>query len=234
KKAGIHPIIGVEFYMAIDKRTDRRPKIDNKAHNLILLAENKKGYENLIQLVTRSNLEGFYFRPRIDWELTEEYSEGLICLTSDLRGVVAHHLLAGQQEEAKASLKRLQKIYGVESVFVELEDHPQIESQIIANELLIKLAQECKAPLVATNDVHYPSLDEAEAQDVLLCIKDNRNINDTNRWRYTDDFSLKSAEQMIQAFAKHPEAIANTLEIAKRCQVEFDFGVNLIPHFPTP
>jgi len=234
KKADIHPVLGVEFYMAIDKRSDRRPKIDNRAHNLILLAENKKGYENLIQLVTRSNLEGFYFRPRIDWELMEEYSEGLICLTSDLRGLISHHLLAGQQEEAKANLKRLQKLYGAENVFVELEDHPKIESQVIVNELLVKLAQECKAPLVATNDVHYPSLDDAEAQDVLLCIKDNRNISDTNRWKYTDDFSLKSSEHMAEAFAKHPEAISNTLAIAQRCKVDFDFGVNLIPHFPTP
>ncbi|MDP3975360.1 MAG: DNA polymerase III subunit alpha [bacterium] len=234
KSADIHPVIGVEFWQAIDKRTDRRPKIDNRAYNLILLAQNKVGYHNLIQLVTRSNLEGFYFRPRIDWELLEEYKEGLICLTSDRFGIVAHQLLAGKSEEAKASLKRFQDLYGQENVYVELFDHPKVEDQVTANELMLKLAKACKAQLVATNDVHYPAPEDAAAQDVLLCIKDNRNINETNRWRYEDDYSLKSEEQMKQAFNDHPEAISNTLEIAKRCKLEFEFGKNLIPHFPTP
>jgi len=234
KKHDIHPVIGVEFWMALDRRTDRRNKIDNKAHNLILLAENKEGYENLIQLVTRANLEGFYFRPRIDWELIEEHSKGLICLTSDLKGIVSHYLLAGMREEAKAHLKRLQGAYGAESVFVELEDHPKIENQVIVNEMLVDLAKDCKAPLVATNDVHYPTPEDAPAQDVLLCIKDNRNLDDENRWRYLDDYSMKSTEEMKKAFKKHPEAISNTMEIAKRCQLDFSFGENLIPHFPTP
>jgi|CXWL01.1.fsa_nt_gi DNA polymerase-3 subunit alpha len=234
KHEDIHPVIGVEFYMAIDKRSDRRPKIDNKAHNLILLAENQKGYENLIQLVTRSNLEGFYFRPRIDWELLEEYCQGLICMTSDLRGIVSHYLLAGMNEEAKIHLQRLQKIYGQENVFVELEDHPKIENQVMVNGLLTELAKNCNAPLLATNDVHYPLFEDAEAQDVLLCIKDNKNVEDTNRWRYLDDFSLKTEEQMKAGFPDHPEAIQNTMEIAQRCKLNFQFGVNLIPHFPTP
>lgn len=234
KKADIHPVIGVEFWMAIDKRTDRRPKIDNRAHNLILLAQNQQGYENLIQLVTKGYLEGFYFRPRIDWELLEEYKEGLICLSSDLRGIVSHHLLAGKQEEAAASLKRLQSLYGQENVFVEIEDHPKVENQVTVNKLLIDLAKDCNAPLVATNDVHYPTPEDAEAQDVLLCIKDNKNIDDSNRFRYDDDYSLKSAEQMAAAFPEHPEAIANTVAIAERCKVDFSFGENLIPHFPTP
>lgn len=234
KAHDMHSIIGVEFYMAIDKRTDRRPKVDNRAHNLILLAQNRKGYENLLQLVTRGHLEGFYFRPRIDWELLEEYSEGLICLTSDLRGIVSHYLLAGQHEEAKAHLKRFQKIYGQENVFVELEDHAKVENQVMVNPLLVDLAKECKAPLVATNDVHYATPDDALAQDVLLCIKDNRLIDDPNRWRYNDDFSLRSTEQMIASFANHPEAISNTIEIAQRCKLSFEFGVNLIPPYPTP
>ncbi|MDP2691792.1 MAG: DNA polymerase III subunit alpha [bacterium] len=234
KKKDIHPVIGVEFWMAIDKRTDCRPKIDSKAYNLILLAENQKGYENLIQLVTRSHLEGFYYRPRVDWELLEEYREGLICLSSDMRGIVAHHLLAGMPEEAKAHLKRFQTLYGQENVFVELEDHPKIENQVTVNQMLVDLAKDCKAPLIATNDVHYPTPDDSEAQDVLLCIKDNRNIDDAHRWRYLDDYSMKSTEEMIKAFADHPEAVTNTMEIAQRCQVQFQFGENLIPHFPTP
>jgi len=233
-KNDIHPIIGVEFFMAIAKRTDRRPKLDNKTYNLILLAENQVGYDNLIQLATRSNLEGFYFRPRVDWELLEEHKEGLICLTADLKGIVAHHLLAGMPEEAKAHLQRLQKLYGQESVFVELEDHPKIENQVIVNGMLAELAVECKAPLVATNDVHYPTPEDSEAQDVLLCIKDNKHIEDTHRWRYLDDYSMKDTEQMVKAFKDYPEAIKNTLEIAKRCQLNFKFGENLIPHFPTP
>jgi len=234
KKADIHPVIGVEFWMAIDSRHDRRAKIDNRAHNLILLSQNQEGYENLIQLATRGNLEGFYFRPRIDWELLQQYRKGLICLTSDLRGVISHHLLAGQEEEARAKLKRLQEMYGNENVYVEIEDHPKIENQVTVNQMLIDLAKDMKAPLVATNDVHYPTPEDAEAQDVLLCIKDNRNIDDEQRWRYLDDYSLKTSEQMAEAFKDHPEAISNTMEIAKRCQLDFSFGENLIPHFPTP
>lgn len=234
KKADVHPVIGVEFWMAVDSRHDRRVKIDNRAHNLILLAQNKKGYENLIQLVTRGNLEGFYFRPRIDWELLEEYKEGLICLTSDLKGVVSHHLLAGKPDEAKAALTRLQGFYGQENVFVELEDHPKIEDQVAVNQMLIDLAKTCNAPLVATNDVHYVREEDAEAQDILLCIKDNKLVDDTHRWRYLDNYSMKSSDEMQAAFKDHPEACANTLEIAKRCNVDFEFGVNLIPHFDTP
>jgi DNA polymerase-3 subunit alpha len=234
KKADVHPVIGVEFWMAIDSRHDRRVKIDNRAHNLILLAENQKGYENLMQLVTKGHLEGFYFRPRIDWELLEEHKEGLICLTSDMKGPISHQLLAGKPEEAKASLKRLQGLYGQESVFVEIEDHPKLEDQVTVNKMLIDLAKECSAPLVGTNDVHYATEDDAQAQDVLLCIKDNKHIEDTHRWRYLDNFSMKSSEEMLKAFSDHPEAVKNTLEIAKRCKVEFQFGVNLIPHFPTP
>jgi DNA polymerase-3 subunit alpha len=234
KKADVHPVIGVEFWMAIDTRHDRRVKIDNRAHNLILLAENQKGYENLMQLVTKGHLEGFYFRPRIDWELLEEHKEGLICMTSDLKGPVSHLLLSGKPEEAKASLTRLQGIYGQESVYVEIEDHPKLEDQVMVNQMLIDLAKECNAQLVGTNDVHYATEEDSQAQDVLLCIKDNKHIEDTHRWRYLDDFSMKSSEHMKEAFADHPEAINNTLEIAKRCKVDFEFGVNLIPHFSTP
>ncbi|MDF2378971.1 MAG: DNA polymerase III subunit alpha [Candidatus Gracilibacteria bacterium] len=234
KKADIHPVIGVEFFQAIDTIEDRRAKIDNRAHNIVLLAENQKGYENLIQLITKGYLDGFYFRPRIDWRLMEEYSEGLICLTSDLKGVVAHNLLAGRQEQAKASLKRLQGIYGEESVFVELEDHPKIADQMQVNTLLVDLAKDLKAPLVVTNDVHYPSMDDAEAQDVLLCIKDNKHIDDAQRWKYLDDFSLKSEDEIKERFKDHTEAIENTMNIAERCKVDFEFGVNRIPHFDTP
>ncbi len=234
KKADVHPVIGVEFWMAIDSRHDRRAKIDNRAHNLILLAENQKGYQNLIQLVTKGHLEGFYFRPRIDWELLEQHKEGLICMTSDLKGPISHQLLSGKPEEAKASLKRLQGIYGQESVFVEIEDHPKLEDQVTVNKMLIELAKDCNAPLVGTNDVHYATEEDAQAQDVLLCIKDSKHIEDTHRWRYLDNFSMKSSDEMKTAFADHPEAVTNTLEIAKRCKVEFQFGVNLIPNFTTP
>ena len=135
KKEDIHPVIGVDFNMAIDTINDRRPKIDNRTYSLVLLAKSNKGYENLIQLVTKSNLEGFYFRPRIDWQMLEEYKNDLICLTSNLRGIVPHHLLAGKEEEAKAHLKRLQELYGLENVFVELEDHRKIENQVLVNEI---------------------------------------------------------------------------------------------------
>lgn len=234
KSEDIQPILGVEFYMALEKRTDRRPKIDSKAHNLILLAQNKKGYENLITLTTKAHLEGFYFRPRVDFELLTEYSEGLICLTSDYRGIVSHYLLSGLMEEAKASIKRLQKIFGQENVFAELEDHPQIEEQKEANRLMKQFAHDLKIPLIATNDVHYISKNDHMAQDVLLCIKDNRLLSDQHRFRYTDDFSLKSTEEMKQAFVDVPEALSNTIEIANRCKVHFQFGKNLIPDFKTP
>ncbi len=234
KKADVHPVIGVEFFQALETRHDKRVKIDSRSYNLILLAQNQKGYENLIQLVTRSNFEGFYFRPRIDWELLEEYKEGLICMTSDLKGIVAHHLLSGMPEEAKAHLMRFQELYGKENVYVELQDHPKIENQLLVNDMLIDLAKDCGSELVVTNDVHYPAPEDADAQDVLLCIKDNRQLAETNRWRYLDDFSMKGEAEIAERFSKTPKALSNTMEIAQRCKVDFQFGVNLIPDFATP
>ncbi len=234
KHHDLHPVIGVECAMAVGKRTERRPKIDTKTHQLILLAENKKGYENLLQIVTKSYLEGFYFRPRIDWELLETYREGLIVLTSGLSGLISHFLLSGMHEEAKGNLKRLQDLFGKENVFMELQDHPALENQALVNGLLIETAKALGAPLVATHDVHYPTKDDAEAQDVLLCIKDNRLVSDAHRFRLSDDFSMQSEEEMKVRFPNLPEALANTQEIANRCAVHFSFGKNLIPSFKTP
>ncbi len=234
KHHDLHAVIGVECAMAVGKRTERRPKIDTKTHQLILLAENKKGYENLLQIVTKSYLEGFYFRPRIDWELLETYREGLIVLTSGLSGLISHFLLSGMHEEARSHLKRLQDLFGRENVFIELQDHPALENQAAVNTMLIETAKSLGTPLVATHDVHYPTQDDREAQDVLLCIKDNRLMSDAHRFRLTDDFSMQTEEQMKARFPNLPEAISNTEEIAKRCKVQFNFGKNLIPSFKTP
>lgn len=234
KSLDLHPIIGVEFYMALDKRTDRRPKIDSKTHRLVLLAKNRTGYENLIQLVTRAHLEGFYFRPRVDWELLEEYGKGLIALTGDMNGIVSHYLLAGMPEEAQASLTRLQNCYGKENIFLELVDHYEIENQNLANSMLVELAKKSGIPLIVSNNVRYATKEEQSAFDVLLCIKDNRLLNDPHRFRVTADLSMKSEDELKKRWEKIPEVFSNSMAIASQCKLDFKFGKNLIPPFPTP
>ncbi len=233
--AGIKPIIGVEFYFTPGSRFDKTAGKMDRRYHLELLAKDQTGYHNLIKLVTKSHLEGFYYRPRIDKELLEKYSKGLILLTGCLQGKIPSAILANDWAKAKNTALEYKKILGKDNVYLEIQDHSNELDQVRANEGMIKLAKEVKLPLVATNDVHYINKEDADVHDVLLCIQTNHTVNEKQRMSMkNDDFSLKSQEQMIKAFKKTPEAIANTQKIANQCNLKIELGKIELPHFPLP
>ncbi|EKD92865.1 MAG: hypothetical protein ACD_28C00317G0025 [uncultured bacterium] len=234
KELDIKPIIGIEAYMAASSRFSKQSGIDNQIGHFILLAKNLKGYENLMALSTLAHLEGFYYKPRLDFELLEQYGEGLVLLTGCLNGDIPKALLANRWEDAAGLLDRFQAIFGKENVFLELQDHPQLLEQGLLNERLIDLASRTQAPLVATNDCHCLGRDDKEAHDILLCIQTGTNILDEKRFRIDGDITMRSPEEMRQAFEAVPQAIENTLQIADMCNVEIPLGQNLLPSFPTP
>ncbi len=232
KKAGIKPILGCEAYITED-RFVKDPT--SKYNHLVLLAKNNTGYQNLMKLVSLGSLEGFYYKPRIDYDLLEKYGEGLICTSACLSGPVTKALLAGDEMKARELTKRFQKIFGKDSFFLEVQHHPELEDWTIATEALVKLAKETGAPLVGTNDCHYAYKQDAEAHDVLLCIQMQKNIFDEGRIRYEGDYSVRSPEEMKKHLTKvSEECVTNTLEIAKRCEVDLSFGEYKIPSFATP
>lgn len=234
KKADIKPIIGIETYTAVTSRFSKQANIDNQIGHLVLLARDKKGYENLMTLSTKAHLEGFYYKPRIDMELLKEHSQGLIILTACLNGILAKSLLANKDEEASAMLQRLQEMVGVENVFVEIQDHPELMEQGILNERLISLARRAKAPIVATNDCHYILPQDKEAHDILLCVQTGSTVDKEDRFKMNGVFAMKSPEEMERSFSYIPEAISNTLVIADQCNVELKLGKNILPSFHTP
>ena len=234
KSAGLHPVIGCEVYVAPRSRWDKVAGLDDKPCHLVLLAENQKGYENLIKLVSRSWLEGFYYKPRIDKELLRDNAQGLIALSACLAGEVPGLLLADQYEEAKACALSFQEIFGRDNYFLELQDHG-LEGQTKVNAGLLRIHEECGIPIVATNDLHYIRREDADVQDVLLCIQTGKTLADENRMQFeTQEFYLKSPEEMALVFGDYPEALANTVRIARRCQVEFAFNELHLPPFPLP
>ena len=235
KAKGIKPIIGVEVYVANEKLTDKRPNIDSKRYHLILLAKNAQGYHNLVQLITKAHLEGFYYKPRIDQELLEKHSEGLICMSACLQGQIPRLLLSGKNDEAEDLAKKYQQIFGQDGFYLEIQPHQKILEQISVNKKLIELSKKTGVPLVATNDIHYLRKDDAEAQDVLMLINTGADINDTERLSMAqDDFSMFSPEQMSEFFKDVPEAIENTQKIANLCQFQFELGKTRLPIFPLP
>lgn len=234
KSNGIKPILGCELYAATRTRFDKEPKIDVKPYHLTVLAANNKGYENLLQLTTKAHLEGFYYKPRIDYRLLRAYSEGLIVLSGCLVARLPRAILSGNEEEIHNVVREHLEIFGKENFFLEMQDHPLMESQGIVNERLKKLAKEYGLGLVVTCDSHYPKPEHSAIHDILLCIQTSSNINDENRMRYLGDYSLRDARELREVFSDCPEAIENTLKIAERCNVEFEFGKNLIPSFQTP
>ena len=234
KSQDIKPILGCEVYVAKGSRKERKIGPENKNYHLILLAENNQGYQNLVQLVTAAHLEGFYYKPRIDFELLQKYSKGLIALSSCIQGQIPQAVLNQNEEEAIKLIQQYQEILGRENFFLEIQDHPEIPHQKEVNQGLIRLSNETKTPLVATNDCHYPRAEDAEAHDVLICIQTQTNIHDENRMRYLGDCSMRHPTEMEEVFQSVPEAIKNTGEIAARCQVELKFKQNLIPAFKTP
>ncbi|OGZ73095.1 MAG: DNA polymerase III subunit alpha [Candidatus Staskawiczbacteria bacterium RIFCSPLOWO2_01_FULL_37_25b] len=235
KAKGIKPIIGCEVYTAFEKMTDKRPNVDAKRNHLILLAKNEKGYKNLVRLVTKAHLDGFYYKPRIDDELLEKHAEGLIGLSACLQGKIPRLLLSNRNEEAEDLAKKYESIFGKGNFYLELQPHAKIPDQITANKKLIELSKKTGIPLVATNDIHYLKHDDAEAQDILMLINTGSDPNDPERLSMTqDDFSMKSPEEMAEFFKEAPEAIENTQKIADECNFNFELGKTKLPVFPLP
>ncbi len=232
--AGIKPLIGCEVYVAARTRFDKQARIDEHSFHLTLLAENNQGYQNLLTLVSKASVEGFYYRPRVDLELLQEHSAGLIALSGCLAGQIPTSLLHNQLEQAEYTLKTMVEIFGKENFFVEIQNHGMEEQRQI-NPKLIQLARKWDLPLVATNDVHYLDEEDANVHDILLCIQTGKTVSDPDRLRFaTDQFYLKTAEQMAELFYNLPEAIENTLKIAERCNVTFDFDTFHLPDFSVP
>lgn len=235
KKAGIKPIIGVEAYVARRRHTDKQPKLDEKPYHLILLARNETGYKNLVKLTTIAHLEGFYYKPRIDWELLQQYHEGLICTTACLGGELASYVLMGDLDRAREMITRYRELFGAEHFYLEVQHHPGIANQQKLNDAIFALSAEMGVPVIATNDVHYPNQDDDYAQDVLLCIQTKRTLSDKDRMSYMGhNFSFKSPQEMAADFADHPEVIENTLRIAQMCELELAMGKSVLPEFPLP
>ena len=231
KKRDMKPIIGSEVYIATEGMEDKRPNIDNKSYHMILLAKNKQGYKNLVKLITEAHLRGFYYKPRIDEELLEKHSSGLIALSACIQGKIPRFILANKKKEARELVYRYKKLFGEDSFYLEIQHHPNIKEQEIVNKELIKISKETNTPLVATCDSHYLRPEDAETQDVLMSINTGSDINDPDRVTIKiDDFSLRSPEEMKKIFKDTPEAIENTNKIAEMCNFEFDLNKTRLPH----
>lgn len=237
-KAGVKPLIGCEVYVAPGDRRDKQKVVRGDDHetagnyHLILLAMNKLGYQNLCRLVTAGFTEGFYYKPRIDKELLRELNGGLIALSGCLASEVNRAIAAGSLDRARSVLSEYREIFD-DRYYVEIQDN-HLPEQDKANVALVDLAHELSLPLVATNDCHYLGPEDAHAHDVLLCIQTGKTMSDESRWRFgTDQLYVKSAEEMLQAFPDTPEAISNTVDIAKRCELELEFGNYQFPVFET-
>ncbi len=229
KAEGIHPIIGCEVYLAPRKMEQKEAGVDREYYHLVLLCENQTGYQNLIRLVTASFTEGFYQKPRIDMDLLQKHSEGLIALSACLAGKIPQLILSGNLPLAEEHAREMRSIFGKERFYLELQDHG-IPEQLKVNSALAALSKKLDIPLVATNDVHYLNREDAKSHDVLLCIQTGKTLEDQDRMKFeTDEFYLKSAEEMAALFPKHPEAIQNTVKIAERCQFDFDFTKAHLP-----
>ena len=234
KKRGIKPIIGCEVYMAARTRFDKVHALDSERYHLILLCENETGYKNLIKLVSEGFVTGFYTKPRIDRELLEKYHEGLIALSACLAGEIPRALLSGDYEGAKKKALWYRSVMGENNFFLEIQDHGLPEQRRIIP-MLAQLSRETGIPLVATNDVHYISKEDAEMQQVLICIQTNHTLGeDTGMEFQTQEFYLKSEQEMLSLFPEYPDAVERTSEIAERCNVEFEFGKTKLPHFEVP
>lgn len=233
KKEGVKPIIGCEVYVAPRARTDKEPNIDNKYNHLILLAKNNKGYKNLSKLVSIGFVEGYYYKPRIDLEVLEKYSEGLICLSACLAGSVNQALLNGNVQKAEEIALWHKKVFG-EDYYIEVQNNG-IKEQVLANQKLVALARKLEIELVATNDAHYLKKEDAYNHEVLLCIQTGKRMSDMDRMKFdTDELYVKSPEEMIEYFNAFPDAIENTIKIAKKCNVEFEFGNTILPNYDVP
>lgn len=233
KKAGVKPIIGCEVYVATRTRFDKVNRIDGSNH-LVLLCKNETGYKNLIKMVSAGFTEGFYNKPRVDHELLEEYHEGLICLSACLAGEIPQALLAGDYEEAKNLARYYEDLFGKGNYYIEIQDHGLDEQRTVLP-LLVRLSRETGIPLVATNDAHYLEKEDSRMQHILICIQTNKTVNDDDVLEFgTDEFYVKSTDEMYELFSAWPEACENTSRIAEMCSFDFEFGVTKLPYFVAP
>ena len=235
RKQGIKPILGCEVYVAPNSRFDREiTGGEDRYYHLILLAENNQGYANLMKIVSKGFVEGYYYKPRVDKEVLRQYHEGLICLSACLAGEVQRNLAKGLYDEARKTALEYQDIFGKGNFFLELQDHG-LEEQAIVNQRLIRMSEELGIELVTTNDVHYTNAEDAKAHDILLCIQTGKKLSDENRMRYEGgQFYVKSPEQMRELFPYALQAVENTQKIADRCEVEIEFGVTKLPRYDVP
>ena len=235
KAQGINPILGCEVYVAPNSRFDRETVHgEDRYYHLVLLAENNTGYSNLMKIVSKGFVDGYYYKPRVDMEVLEQYHEGIIALSACLAGEVPRAITRGNYEEAKEIALKYQKCFGKENYFLELQDHGIPEQQNV-NQHLLRMSQELGIELVATNDIHYTYAKDAEPHDILLCIQTGKKLADEDRMRYEGgQYYVKSEQEMAELFPYARQALENTQKIADRCHVEIEFGVTKLPHFEVP
>jgi DNA polymerase-3 subunit alpha len=235
KAKGIKPIIGCEVYVAFENMLQKRPGIDDKRYHLILLAKNQQGYKNLVKLVTKAHLEGFYYKPRVDHDLLAKHHEGLVAMSACLQGEVPQLILKKKTKEAEELAKKYEAIFGQGNFYLEIQHHPNIQEQKIINEELIAISKKTGIPLIATCDSHYLKPEDAEAQDILMLINTGADPNDPERLSMkNEDLSMKSAEEMAEFFKDIPQAVENTQKVAELCNFEFELGKTKLPLYPLP
>ena len=235
KEKGIKPILGAELYIAFERMNQERPGVDDTIYHLTVLVKNEEGYKNLVKLITKAHLEGFYYRPRIDEELLKQHSSGLIALSGCLSGKVARLILAKRMQDATAAAQNYEKIFGKDNFYLELQHHPNIPEQKRVNDELVQISKNTGIPLVATADSHYLRPEDADAQDILMLINTGAKADDKERLTLkADDFSLRSPVDMEKIFANTPEAISNTQKIAEMCNLTIPLGKIMLPSFPLP
>ena len=235
KKEGIQPILGIEAYLAPNGLENKQNKADQTRNHLILLAKNYTGYKNLVKLTTKAHLEGYYYKPRIDYHALKTHHEGLIATSACLAGDIPRAILSDNIEKAEELIRWYQQTFGDGNFYLELQHHPHIPEVAKVNAVLIELARQYSVPLIATNDVHYVLQEDAQAHDVLICLQTKKKLDDAKRMRYLPElFHLTTAQEMETAFSNQPEAIQNTLLVAKQCNIEIPLGKNLLPIFSVP
>lgn len=234
KQIGIKPILGCEVYVAARTRFDKTYELDSERYHLILLAENNEGYKNLMKIVSMGFIEGFYYKPRVDFDLLREYSRGIIALSGCMFGMLSRKILAGEYDRAAEAAEKFIDIFGRDRFFVEIQDHGLYDQRRL-NAGLIKLARELDLGIVCTNDIHYVERKDAEFQDILMCVQMGKTVDDEERMKMeSSELYVKSLGEMEELFSHIPEAIENTRKIADMCSVEIEFGKLHLPEFDVP
>lgn len=234
-KEGIKPILGCEVYMAPTSRFDKKTEDLERYYHLILLVKSEIGYKNLCILISRSNTEGFYYKPRIDFELLKEHHEGLICLSACVAGEIPRYILSGQEDKAKETIRKYKELFG-DDFYLEIQNHGLREEYMVQQAIMkfVREMSDLNLKVVATNDVHYVNPDDKEAHDWLVCLQTEKKVSDENRMRYTGDYSIKTEAEMLELFKATPEAVFNTMEIADKCDFRFEYGNYRMPKVVIP